>query len=466
MKILRDNQQTTKQVNTNVVMKTRRGEEKVIASSFIYPKDALSTSTPKRKNKGIAISGNACDIVDRYIPQQTSHRAYNAAHRLRTIDFEASELSESTRSPSYLTSSEFFSNLRFTRNYSSITTDSNADAPKKDEKSPLKQKLHRRYIADALGFHVAERVYHFSASDPNVSNSESTTLNSTSTSHTNVDPMLSILPPKKLIRYLTMQAFSNSLRSRSLVPMNQRPTKRTKSHVPYRVLDAPSLRNDFYSNLVSWSRISGNIVVGLGCAVYIWSDTRGAINVLHYSYLQPNNDIVTCVSFSPYNDLLLVGTKQGRLLLFTQGDDPDEAFAGGFKPLCISNDATLKGVCCIEWFKSHDKNVVLVGEESGDVHVIQLECVHEELCEIRCNDNLADIGMTSPVESNDNRYRDGEEASTRMNQLPKIKRCTTANRRWIFVILSKFKAQNQQVCGIYQNKIPFYPKLLRLKAFY
>lgn len=250
------------------------------------------------------------------------------------------------------------------------------------------------------------------------------------------------------------------------MPMNQRPTKRTKSHVPYRVLDAPSLRNDFYSNLVSWSRISGNIVVGLGCAVYIWSDTRGAINVLHYSYLQPNNDIVTCVSFSPYNDLLLVGTKQGRLLLFTQGDDPDEAFAGGFKPLCISNDATLKGVCCIEWFKSHDKNVVLVGEESGDVHVIQLECVHEELCEIRCNDNLADIGMTSPVESNDNRYRDGEEASTRMNQLPKIKRCTTANRRWIFVILSKFKAQNQQVCGIYQNKIPFYPKLLRLKAFY
>ena len=39
---------------------------------------------------------------------------------------------------------------------------------------------------------------------------------------------------------------------------------------PFKVLDAPSLEDDFYLNLVDWS--SKNILaVGLGTAVYIWS---------------------------------------------------------------------------------------------------------------------------------------------------------------------------------------------------
>ena len=49
-----------------------------------------------------------------------------------------------------------------------------------------------------------------------------------------------------------------------------RKTKRKIPKVPFKVLDAPALQDDFYLNLVDWS--SQNILaVGLGSCVYLWS---------------------------------------------------------------------------------------------------------------------------------------------------------------------------------------------------
>lgn len=40
--------------------------------------------------------------------------------------------------------------------------------------------------------------------------------------------------------------------------------------MPYKVLDAPDLQDDFYLNLVDWS--SQNVLaVGLGASVYLWN---------------------------------------------------------------------------------------------------------------------------------------------------------------------------------------------------
>jgi cell division cycle 20-like protein 1 (cofactor of APC complex) len=40
--------------------------------------------------------------------------------------------------------------------------------------------------------------------------------------------------------------------------------------LPYKVLDAPSLQDDFYLNLVDWS--SNNVLgVALGSSIYLWS---------------------------------------------------------------------------------------------------------------------------------------------------------------------------------------------------
>ena len=47
-------------------------------------------------------------------------------------------------------------------------------------------------------------------------------------------------------------------------------TKRKVSKDAFKVLDAPSLKDDFYLHLVDWSA-SNVLAVGLGRCVYLWS---------------------------------------------------------------------------------------------------------------------------------------------------------------------------------------------------
>ncbi|CCF56717.1 hypothetical protein KAFR_0B04210 [Kazachstania africana CBS 2517] len=147
-----------------------------------------------------------------------------------------------------------------------------------------------------------------------------------------------------------------------------RPKKRLKSHIPFRVLDAPSLRNDFYSNLISWSGKTGNILVGLGSAVYIWSETQGAIPILK---IENSNDFITCVSFSPNNLYFIIGTKFGYLLLFSQINLTDN-----ITPLCKIKLNSFKGITCTEWFHLHDsienQNFFISGEETGEISLFKI----------------------------------------------------------------------------------------------
>ena len=51
---------------------------------------------------------------------------------------------------------------------------------------------------------------------------------------------------------------------------------RRVSKVPFKVLDAPQLQDDFYLNLVDWSA-TNVLAVGLLGAVYIWSAETNAV---------------------------------------------------------------------------------------------------------------------------------------------------------------------------------------------
>lgn len=59
------------------------------------------------------------------------------------------------------------------------------------------------------------------------------------------------------------------------------PKRKTRviSKVPYRVLDAPELADDFYLNLVDWGS-QDVLAVGLGSAVYLWDSGSGTVNRL------------------------------------------------------------------------------------------------------------------------------------------------------------------------------------------
>lgn len=45
------------------------------------------------------------------------------------------------------------------------------------------------------------------------------------------------------------------------------------------VLDAPSLQDDFYLNLVDWSS-QNTLAVGLGTCVYLWSASNSKVSMI------------------------------------------------------------------------------------------------------------------------------------------------------------------------------------------
>jgi cell division cycle 20-like protein 1 (cofactor of APC complex) len=84
-------------------------------------------------------------------------------------------------------------------------------------------------------------------------------------------------------------------------------THRKISKIPYKVLDAPSLQDDFYLNLVDWSPYN-NLAVGLSSSIYIWSASSGKVTKLHDL---GQNDSVTSVCWSKRGTHLGVGTNSG-----------------------------------------------------------------------------------------------------------------------------------------------------------
>ncbi|ODV98089.1 hypothetical protein PACTADRAFT_47910, partial [Pachysolen tannophilus NRRL Y-2460] len=82
---------------------------------------------------------------------------------------------------------------------------------------------------------------------------------------------------------------------------------RSISKVPYRVLDAPDLADDFYLNLVDWG--STDILgVGLGSCVYLWNASSGVVEKLCDL---GENDSVTSISWIGSGSHVAVGTNTG-----------------------------------------------------------------------------------------------------------------------------------------------------------
>ncbi|CAR26670.1 ZYRO0B15268p [Zygosaccharomyces rouxii] len=374
---------------------------------------------------------------DRFIPQKTSQRAYRASPSLKKFNLRESELLDRSSSPERLSSPEFFTDLRNTGHYESInrgtlptTSGQDEDSATREHVQPrlqYEQRRHREFIADSLGFQSPQRVLMFNTPNTSMETSEDSISSESfhgfgSNHYLAVDPLLTALPPGRAMVYLATSAFSKMNQSHSFVKddPSKRPSKRIKSYIPYRVLDAPCLRNDFYSNLVSWSKTTDNVIVGLGCSVYIWSDSQGAIPILGHDYLNSKRDVVTCVSFNPKNMLFVVGTKQGRLLLYDQEICVESYRHAGItpKPLFEYQSMTLRGISCVQWYTKSFEDKLLIGEECGDIsHLI-----------VKRRKNS--LGFDPEIYDNE-------------NLIP---------QSWSLECLAKFQAHAQQVCGISMNE--------------
>lgn len=91
-----------------------------------------------------------------------------------------------------------------------------------------------------------------------------------------------------------------------------RKAKRKIPKVPFKVLDAPALQDDFYLNLVDWS--SANVLaVGLSSCVYLWSACTSKVTKLCDL---GNEDHVTSVSWTQRGMHLAVGTNKGEVQIW------------------------------------------------------------------------------------------------------------------------------------------------------
>jgi cell division cycle 20-like protein 1 (cofactor of APC complex) len=93
--------------------------------------------------------------------------------------------------------------------------------------------------------------------------------------------------------------------------------KRRISKVPFKVLDAPALQDDFYLNLVDWS--SQNVLaVGLASCVYLWSACTSKVTKLCDLSGDGNSadDLVTSVSWAQRGTHLAIGTNRGQIQLW------------------------------------------------------------------------------------------------------------------------------------------------------
>ena len=95
--------------------------------------------------------------------------------------------------------------------------------------------------------------------------------------------------------------------------LSPRKQPRAVPKMPFKVLDAPELLDDFYVNLVDWS--STNILgVGLGNSVYLWFANTGRVQKL--CDLPHHGEGVTSVSWIGHGTHLAVGTGSGSVMIW------------------------------------------------------------------------------------------------------------------------------------------------------
>lgn len=87
-----------------------------------------------------------------------------------------------------------------------------------------------------------------------------------------------------LLEEVALNSLSNRVMhcSQKLLRSPRKPTRKI-SKIPFKVLDAPELQDDFYLNLVDWSSLNV-LSVGLGTCVYLWSACTSQVCELLIEY--------------------------------------------------------------------------------------------------------------------------------------------------------------------------------------
>jgi len=143
--------------------------------------------------------------------------------------------------------------------------------------------IHSYRLASALEIPLSPKLLHFHSQPP------SPTRSPTQSPPPDNSLLPALLDPPALLR--------RSQRTR-IVPPD-----------PFRILDAPELRDDYYAQPLSWCR-KGTLAVALGMDVFLWSKDGGV------SHLPSDGaDEVTSVAFNQTGDILAIAREDGSIIL-------------------------------------------------------------------------------------------------------------------------------------------------------
>lgn len=164
--------------------------------------------------------------------------------------------------------------------------------------------------------------------------------------------------------------------------------KRKIAKVPTKVLDAPSLQDDFYLNLVDWS--SQNVLaVGLGNCVYLWSAATSKVTQL--CDLSDTEDVVTSVAWSEGGRHLAVGSSRGEVQLWDASNQKLIRVMGGHSARIgalswkqnASGGAPSAGSSSLLASGSRDRLIHLRDPRSESAYEMRL-CAHkQEVCGLK-----------------------------------------------------------------------------------
>ncbi|EGW33594.1 uncharacterized protein SPAPADRAFT_50456 [Spathaspora passalidarum NRRL Y-27907] len=151
---------------------------------------------------------------------------------------------------------------------------------------------------------------------------------------------------------------------------------RTISKVPYRVLDAPELSDDFYLNLVDWGA-QDILAVGLGDSVYLWDGSTQSVDRL----CNLNKDKVTSLNWIGSGTHLAIGTLKGMVEIWD---------ATKIKCIRTMSGHSLR-VSSLAWNEhilssgSRDRSILNRDVRIEDHYVNKFESHKQEVCGLKWN---------------------------------------------------------------------------------
>ena len=154
-----------------------------------------------------------------------------------------------------------------------------------------------------------------------------------------------------------------------------RKTKRKIPKVPFKVLDAPALQDDFYLNLVDWS--SQNVLaVGLGSCVYLWSACTSKVTKLCDL---GSDGAITSVSWTHRGGHVAVGTHNGDVQIWDVAKCKKTRSMGGH----TARVGTMAWNAHLLASGSRDRMIYLRDVRSPEPHVQKLQGHKQEVCGLR-----------------------------------------------------------------------------------